>query len=426
MSENPTGTNNDGFFTRDGWYFLGDQHNFETSQAMGHYEFEASHAQQWIETAASISALCRLNQTPCVFVIAPAKWSVYRDKLEGEDGFIPGRETILDRLAALAPEHNVDLLDLRAPLIAARETADTYSPRDSHWSGFGAFVGWKAIASHLQKHFPSELFYDPGEPIEIKTENKWDEASHITADKGENQWTFPVFSDPFPDFEMAYHNGAWSVQGGGRLVHRGELPISSRTKNAPTRLNAFILRDSMGDIMSPYFHSSFAYTYQRSHGINGAGDVPSMTAILQRHAPDLVIFMITERYLTLPLYDLNAAASCVAFEQHQGAIQQWPTFVREKRLPVDGWFNPKQGVCVTLPDGSSKRHVKISMFADAPGTLAASYSTPAGGSRRSFNYPVGASDHFLTISEKVQSNHLWVKDQKDGPGIFLREVAVAY
>ncbi len=427
MEEEVATDTDDGFFTEDGWYFLGNGHHQETDQALGRHSFTPSHPEQWIKAAADISDVCRLHLIPCLFVISPAKWSIYRDKLENHPRFRQGAHSIFDNLQCLAPAYKVDLLDLRQDLVDSRKNADTYSPRDSHWNGYGAYVAWTRIAARLKTYFPRVEFFSPGEPVSIATSNEWDEATKLTGRPGENIFTFPVFSQPFPDFEMRYDDGPWTLQSGSRIALMSELPLSTRNATAPAKLKALLIRDSVGDIISPYFHSSFVETYQRYHALNVPDKTPSVSALLREHAPDVLIFLITERYLTLPLYNLETSQACAAFFNHNGLKQHWPTLKKEEKLPVDGWQNPKRSVRVILPKSiSNRRYVKVSIYSNGTGTLVMAYVSSGQVKQKTFPYSIGASDHFLAIADDVVADHLWIRNQAEATTIHLSKISVAY
>src|SRR5262249_23271902 len=54
----------------------------------------------------------------------------------------------------LRARSQVDVLDLREKLIAARRERPVYLLRDSHWNEYGAFAGYEAIAKRLHTMFP--------------------------------------------------------------------------------------------------------------------------------------------------------------------------------------------------------------------------------------------------------------------------------
>jgi len=48
----------------------------------------------------------------------------------------------------------VPILDLRAPLLAAKQTAPTCLQKDTHWNPFGRFVACQEVIRSLAPQFP--------------------------------------------------------------------------------------------------------------------------------------------------------------------------------------------------------------------------------------------------------------------------------
>lgn len=87
-------------------------------------------------------------------VIAPNKSSIY-----GE--FLPrsfektGRVSRLDQLGEAMREAGIAFLDLRPALLEAKAVRRAYWKTDTHWNGWGAFAGSRAIVDALRQRFPA-------------------------------------------------------------------------------------------------------------------------------------------------------------------------------------------------------------------------------------------------------------------------------
>lgn len=417
----------EGYFTTDGWFFLGDKYCQDFSQAMGHCVVSSTHASEWVEAAVHITELCRRRGVPCIFLIAPAKWSVYREKLRDFPDYRPNQESILDKVVRAAKPTSLDLIDLRREMIAGRSCADTYSPRDSHWNGYGALLAWRTLVDRLTTHFPSETFFDPGSVASIETTDDWNEATTLTGVPGENRFSYPVFSEQFLDFDMRYTDGVWCPQKGARLVSVGELPVNTRNNLSSSKLRALILRDSVGDLLSPYLHSTFAETYQRVHHVNVEGRTPSVSALLRDYAPDVLIFLVTERYLVHPFFDVEMARTCSAFEAQPSVDARWPFCRSSSELLVEGWENPQNPVLIRLPPSpNNEKLLKVSIYTAGVGALLASYTIRGEIVQKHFIYRAGASDFYLAIHGNPDGDHLWILDQHNSERTFIREIAISY
>ena len=103
-----------------------------------------------------------------LFVVAPNKQSIYPE-------FIPARHTrvgtpMLDQLLAhLKQNSDLEILDLRPALAAAKQTGRLYDKTDSHWNERGAHVAYRAIMERLSAWFP-ELAATPLTRFRVETE----------------------------------------------------------------------------------------------------------------------------------------------------------------------------------------------------------------------------------------------------------------
>jgi alginate O-acetyltransferase complex protein AlgJ len=98
-----------------------------------------------------------LQQRGCryLLMIPPDKQTIYPEYV---DSLYRCRQpSRLDQLLAHLRRHGskVEVLDIRAALLAAKERERVYHCRDSHWNDRGAFVGYQALAGALTKWFPA-------------------------------------------------------------------------------------------------------------------------------------------------------------------------------------------------------------------------------------------------------------------------------
>jgi len=138
---------------RDGWLFVANDSNDTIGQHAGQRLLTDEQVEQWQHLLESRAAWLNLQGIPYFFVIAPDAHAVYADMLP--DGFERGATRpslqVLDRLRerdswapALYP------LD---ELIAERDEL-VYPKTGSHWSEYGAFVGYRAFMEPLTALLP--------------------------------------------------------------------------------------------------------------------------------------------------------------------------------------------------------------------------------------------------------------------------------
>lgn len=135
---------------KDNFLFYADTaQNFTRSNAMTDDEIAAA--------AKSLSALqdyAEEHGARFLFVCAPNKNTVYPE-------YMPDRYdrltevSDLDRFYTYLDENtDVSYLDLRPVLSEAKDDGLLYHKRDSHWNGFGAHVGYEAVAAALGLKIP--------------------------------------------------------------------------------------------------------------------------------------------------------------------------------------------------------------------------------------------------------------------------------
>jgi alginate O-acetyltransferase complex protein AlgJ len=88
-------------------------------------------------------------------LFAPNKHTIYPEYLPRRyDHVTP--ETRCDQIYKYLAEHTqLDLLDLREPLLKAKSRARLYHRRDTHWNDRGAFIGYREIMQRLSRWYPN-------------------------------------------------------------------------------------------------------------------------------------------------------------------------------------------------------------------------------------------------------------------------------
>lgn len=99
-----------------------------------------------------------LAQRNCRYLLflTPDKQTIYPEHFPAQyrRDFVPGRR--LEQLVGYLREHapQVAVLDVRAPLLKAKETERIYNRTDTHWNARGAFVAYQELARALGQWFP--------------------------------------------------------------------------------------------------------------------------------------------------------------------------------------------------------------------------------------------------------------------------------
>ncbi|MBE7535172.1 MAG: hypothetical protein HS124_05500 [Anaerolineales bacterium] len=90
-----------------------------------------------------------------LLVIPPNKNTIYPERVPEQ---IPVYGTIskLDQVVgALRASGKTRMIDLRSPLLAAKEERQIYYATDTHWNDYGAYIAYSAIMNELHKTHPN-------------------------------------------------------------------------------------------------------------------------------------------------------------------------------------------------------------------------------------------------------------------------------
>jgi hypothetical protein len=235
-----------------------------------------------------------------VFVIPPDKQNIYPE-------FLPTwliqatpahRRTKVDQfLDYMSTNSTVPIVDLRAPLLAAKTSQPVYLKNDTHWNEYGAFIACQYLIGDLARTWPGEW-----PPLRLEDFRLTACARPVAGDIGRiidapvpeaNYVTLaPRPGYPLPgivnvtniEFQWKWHN------------------ISSLSTNAaaPPR-TAVVFHDSFGLDWKPYLGVEFRqilYMYD---------DREFNRKVIAEYHPDIVISEIVERYFdTIDPHDLMA------------------------------------------------------------------------------------------------------------------------
>lgn len=281
-----------GVVGRDGYVFMGDQsyHNF--SQAIFRKNATDADILRWTDSIIESENYLKEKKIPFVFVIGPAKWSVYRDKLPVWSDPLLGKSAF-DRVLALGV--SLPIIDVRPELIEARSIAETYSKFDNHWTDFGAYVAWQKIGKNIELQLPLFKAFgkDQLERVEISERFKLDDLSYSFGWSKGNIWTEAVLKEPFLPYQILQEDGSYKNAVGTTKTTVFDLPRKTLNENAKYPGKALILMDSQGTSLSPFLHSSFKEVIMVHHGYKDP--FSNISSLIEKEKPDIVIYVITER-----------------------------------------------------------------------------------------------------------------------------------
>lgn len=406
---------------RFGWMFLGDLFNNNFSQALGRRVLGDDEVVRWTETLRLQSRWLADRHIGNAFIVAPAKWSIYPDHLPWwTRGWHPAHS--LDRILARSAG-TLPLIDLRPALIEARQHVDTYSALDSHWTGYGAYVAWTQIAEALAHLLPN--LPDLAVPVSrgasvIDSHNEFAGMLGLSAP---NAWTNYILENPMHDVEFLAADGSAVPLAGGSATDLLDLPRTTRNESASNRLRVLVLRDSTGNGLSPFLQNAFYMTYQIDHRLGVPGTWPNLPGLVEKFHPDLVLWVMTERYLNEPLGDIDYWKTAIAYDCI-GRGDDWPRSASGQPLAVHGDFSPSSPLQVAVPAATQSQVMRLSLHAATEGVLVVADSTRAVNLR--LRYGTGHNELFMRLAPSATDSVTTVNSESGaGPdldGVGLRAI----
>ncbi len=214
-----------------------------------------------------------------VFVIAPNKHTIYFDQLPDYISKEHDRSATDQLFEHLQKHTNVNIVDLREPLIQAKEIHQLYYKTDSHWNFYGANIAQYEIMVEIEKLFPNQI-HPEIKPMRDGMKRSGDIANLLGVRILKDHNPLPIFRDTC------------------RLTRH---PLGAKGRTTHTficegqKLNAVILRDSFFNALEPYF----ARKFNRSTYIWKWDDqnYSSLTKYIELEKPDIVIEEWVERSL---------------------------------------------------------------------------------------------------------------------------------
>jgi hypothetical protein len=283
-----------------GWKFFTDRHDDNFSQALGRVTLSAKQRQAWARWLRASRRTVERAGGRYFVVVAPANWDIYARKLPRWAGRLRGTTS----LQTMMREHpGLPWIDTRGALREAAKQHATYEPLNSHWTYYGGYVAWQAITRCVRATAADGRFEAVRVP-EITGVGVTAGGNEFGADgvpDGPPRNTYPVYAEEHPPTTVTHlPDGAPIPNRPDHATDTLATPLRTETPAAQAPdLTLLTLRDSMGGALSPLWSTSFGTTVQYAHGINQMGFAPpDLASLVATHRPDLVLFVVTERWLS--------------------------------------------------------------------------------------------------------------------------------
>jgi len=266
-----------------GWIFYRGDWAFESQRGTRTMDEAALNA--WVDLLEERRSEIAARGARFVFALVPDKESIYpelRPALWNPVG--PTLSEVF--LAELARRTEVDVLDLRPALLAAKaldrpEAGDyVYFPRGTHWTSRGAYAASQAIVDHLRSSFPDMPRLARAELQDFRG-----------AMEGEDSWMRNLYAPWRLEAPIVLRAVAWRVEPG--LAPSGFLQTSVATADDARAPSVYFLHDSYGPFIQPFLAQSCRRLRSSWQSfVDGT--------IVDVERPEVVLFLKAERMLARP------------------------------------------------------------------------------------------------------------------------------
>jgi len=269
------------------WLYYTDERNMEDFQHSS--EFTEKQLSQISKNLESMSHHLRKNHIHLVVAVAPNKETIYPENVPDYIPRVEGESRLDQLMNYLKANGKIEVLDLRPALLSARKAYPVYYRTDTHWNSIGAYYAYQAIMDQIQQTF-SQVKAKPLQDFNFEP-SVWsgDLANFLTMRNILFEQTSELTPKFIPRSKTIIQNHPNRFEG-TREISDSNLP------------RAVLIHDSFGLALIPFLAEHFQritnqfapYSFQ---------PIPLMSPkLIEEEKPNIVIFIITERYLQLLLW----------------------------------------------------------------------------------------------------------------------------
>ncbi|HWK44676.1 MAG TPA: hypothetical protein VNT30_08135 [Stellaceae bacterium] len=257
-------------------------------QHTGEDVYKPAELERWVATAEENRKWLAERGIAYYIVVAPDKSTIYPEYLPDYPP-LPNSTTRLDQLVArLQKSPDLELIDPRQELRAAKAEHRIYPYADSHWGPRGAFIAYKMLMDRIRLRFPS------AQPVAL--DNYDIKVEPTPGDLAAQLSLYDVLLYPEDGFYWRGKSHQLEVSRipGKRPWGWPENHIKTDLSDKPRLL---VQGDSFTDyVMGPLFlYETFKDPIYTHHN----GTTLDYDLINETH-PDIVVLEVAERYLTIP------------------------------------------------------------------------------------------------------------------------------
>ncbi len=259
---------------------------------------------------------------PYIIVIAPDKNSIYPEFLPDNIKKIQEKTRLDQLIEYLSKNSDLNIIDLREPLISKKGKLLLYSKTDTHWNQYGAFIGYKEIMKVVDKYF-LQLQYRKIKDYNLVVKNgSGGDLANMLSMKDIIKEDRIYLQPKFAIKAHSITSDLKLTKGQVRQVDNERLP------------NLFMLRDSFTSRLIPYLSEHFTKSiYDWDHRFNAD--------LIKSSKPDIVIHEIAERYLTKFLFDNPSVVKQNIFRRANEQFFTLPKLSNNIKYTIDTYSKTK-------------------------------------------------------------------------------------
>lgn len=275
-----------------GNYLFPDAYAKNFSQSLGRITQTTKQQKQWAKYFKKAEQLTKAQGGVFKVVVVPATWEVHPNTLPKWAQKLRGTNTLAKLMKAYP---DLPWVDTRKALLTASKKNNVFVKVNSHWTNYGGYVAWQAIAKCLATEPSLDKVSIPAFSS-IKKDPNYNEFVFFGIPPGPNAWTVPVLpTAPASTITSGDASAQLDPYGGLDAVY---LPATVDTPTAASDQTLLVYRDSTGSALSPLWRYAYQKSVQYHHGILSTPAKPTKLATAIAAAdPDVFLYVISERML---------------------------------------------------------------------------------------------------------------------------------
>lgn len=272
---------------KDGWLFQNAPLHLEDMR--NNRPYRPDQLRHWGKILSRKQSWLKERGIDYLFVFAPSKHLIYPEKLPSSVNKVSPRSR-LDQLVDYLKQHtDVQFLDLRPVMNAAKDHLRPYHKTDTHWNDYGAYLGYRAIMEDLKTKLPDPVILALTSNDFTMTEQPGGDLANSLDLKNTLTEIEIVPKQPVVQCGKNVENKSMTI------AERNDQEFATRCLNGKYR--ALFFRDSYALALMPYFSESFNYIFY--HPASPA-PMKGMQILAKREKPHVVIELRSSRWLMTP------------------------------------------------------------------------------------------------------------------------------